>query len=234
MALLHWRAMGEQPRVLVVDDDRRIAAAVRRALIYEGYAVEVAADGPGALARAREQLPDLVVLDVMLPGLDGIEVCRRLRADGDVPILMLTARDATADRVLGLDSGGDDYLVKPFAYEELLARVRALLRRRAPHSGRVLRFADLTLDAGAREVRRGDRPVVLTTLEFDLLRYFLHNPRQVLSRGQILDAVWGYDFSATSNVVDVYVGYLRQKLEEDGAARLIHTVRGAGYVLREG
>jgi two-component system response regulator MprA len=225
--------MTEPARILVVDDDSRIAAAVRRALIYEGYDVDVAGDGPSALARARERLPDLVVLDVMLPGLDGIEVCRRLRADGDVPILMLTARDTTADRVLGLDSGSDDYLVKPFAYEELLARVRALLRRRAPGSGRVLRFADLSLDAGAREARRGEREIALTTLEFELLHYLLRNPRQVLSRGQILDAVWGYDSSTMSNVVDVYVGYLRQKLEEGGAPRLIHTVRGAGYVLRE-
>jgi two-component system response regulator MprA len=226
--------MDERRRILVVDDDARIAAAVRRALIYEGYEVEVAGDGSAALAAARERLPDLVVLDVMLPGLDGLEVCRRLRADGDLPILMLTTRDATADRVRGLDSGGDDYLVKPFAYEELLARVRALLRRRAPHAERVLRFSDLSLDAGTREARRGDRPLTLTALEFELLQYFLHNPRQVLSRGQILDAVWGYDFSATSNVVDVYVGYLRQKLEEGSEPRLLHTVRGAGYVLREG
>jgi two-component system, OmpR family, response regulator MprA len=226
--------MDERARILVVDDDARIAASLRRALIYEGYDVEVAGDGLGALARARERLPDLVVLDVMLPGLDGIEVCRRLRADGDVPILMLTARDGLADRVRGLDSGSDDYLVKPFAYEELLARVRALLRRRAPGATRVLRYADLSLDSGTHEVQRGGRPISLTTLEFELLRYFLRNPRQVLSRGQILDAVWGYDFSASSNVVDVYVGYLRAKLEEASEPRLIHTLRGAGYVLRDG
>jgi two-component system, OmpR family, response regulator MprA len=224
----------ERPRILVVDDDVRIAASLRRALIYEGYEVEVAGDGPAALARARERLPDLVVLDVMLPGLGGVEVCRRLRDGGDMPILMLTARDATADRVLGLDAGSDDYLVKPFAYEELLARVRALLRRREPGSGRLLRFADLSLDRGGREVRRGARPVALTALEFELLRYFLQNQRLVLSRAQILDAVWGYDAETSSNVVDVYVGYLRTKLEEAGEPRLIHTVRGAGYVLREG
>jgi two-component system response regulator MprA len=226
--------MAAQPHILVVDDDARIAAALRRALIYEGYAVEVASDGPGALAAARDRLPDLVVLDVMLPGLDGVEVCRRLRAGGDVPILMLTALDATADRVRGLDSGADDYLIKPFAYEELLARVRALLRRAAPAREQALRFADLVMDPAARELRRGERPIALTAHEFDLLQHFLRHPRQVLTRDQLLDAVWGYDSSAVSNVVDVYVGYLRQKLEEGGAPRLIHTVRGVGYVLREG
>jgi two-component system response regulator MprA len=225
--------MAEQSRILVVDDDSRIAASLRRALIYEGYRVEVAGDGPTALASARDRLPDLVVLDVMLPGLDGIEVCRRLRAAGDAPILMLTARDATADRVRGLDSGADDYLVKPFAYEELLARVRALLRRATPGPRQVLRYADLVLDPEAREARRGERPLLLTAHEFDLLQHFLHNPRRVLSRDQLLDAVWGYDSSAVSNVVDVYVGYLRQKLEDGGEPRLIQTVRGVGYVLRE-
>jgi two-component system, OmpR family, response regulator MprA len=225
--------MSVQTRILVVDDDPRIAASVRRALVYEGYEVQVAADGRAALDLARDQPPDLVVLDLMLPCIDGMEVCRRLRADGDVPILMLTARDGTADRVQGLDSGADDYLVKPFAYEELLARVRALLRRRAPREERVLRFAELELDADAHEVRRGGRAIVLTALEFELLKHFLQNPRRVLSRVQLLDAVWGFDFSATSNVVDVYVGYLRAKLEECGEPRLIHTVRGVGYVLRE-
>ncbi len=225
--------MADQPHVLVVDDDSRIAAALRRALIYEGYSVEVAPDGRVALTRARDRVPDLVILDVMLPGLDGMEVCKRLRADGDVPILMLTARDGTPDRVLGLDSGADDYLVKPFAYEELLARVRALLRRQATRVRRTMRFADLSMDMGTREVRRGPHPIALTAREFDLLQHFLRNPRQVLTRERILDAVWGFDFETTSNAVDVYVGYLRQKLEADGQPRLIHTVRGVGYVLRE-
>jgi two-component system response regulator MprA len=225
--------MADQPHVLVVDDDSHIAASLRRALIYEGYAVDVAPDGPLALSRARERPPDLVILDVMLPGMDGVEVCRRLRAEGDVAILMLTAKDGTADRVAGLDSGADDYLVKPFAYEELMARIRALLRRQAPRVRKVLRYADLTMDLGTREVRRGARPVSLTPKEFDLLQHFLRNPRQVLTRDRILDAVWGYDFGATSNSVDVYVGYLRQKLESDDVPRLIHTVRGVGYALRE-
>jgi two-component system, OmpR family, response regulator MprA len=221
-------------RILVVDDDPRIAAALRRALTYEGYRVEVAADGPAALLSARERPPDLVVLDVMLPGLDGVEVCRRLRAGGEVAILMLTARDATGDRVRGLDSGADDYLTKPFATEELLARVRALLRRlgsRQPADA-FLRYEGIALDPAAREVRRGQRPIALTALEFDLLLCFLRHPRQVLTREQLLDAVWGSDVAITSNAVDVYVGYLRGKLEADGEPRLIQTVRGVGYVLR--
>jgi two-component system response regulator MprA len=222
--------MTERPHVLVVDDDARIVAALKRALHYEGYSVEVAGDGPSALTHAASRPPDLVLLDVMLPGLDGVEVCRRLRAGDDVPILMLTARDATGDRVRGLDSGADDYVVKPFAYEELMARVRALLRRRAPGRRRLLLHAGLEVDVGAREVRRRGHDVPLTTTEFDLLCHFLRNPRQVLSRDQILDAVWGSDFGATSNVVDVYVGYLRGKL---GEPRLIQTVRGVGYVLKE-
>ncbi len=225
--------MGSRPHILVVDDDASIAAALRRALIYEGYQVDVAPDGPLALARARERIPDLVILDVMLPGLDGVEVCRRLRADGDVPILMLTARDRTVDRVLGLDAGADDYLVKPFAYDELMARVRALLRRHAPRARRKLRYADVTMDVSAHEVLRGQRVLPLTAKEYDLLAHFLRNPRQVLTREQIMDAVWGFDFGTTSNVVDVYVGYLRQKLEEAGRPRLLQTVRGVGYVLRE-
>ena len=224
--------MSGRQQILVVDDDARIAASLRRALIYEGYAVEVANDGPGALAQARQRLPDLVILDLMLPGLDGIEVCRRLRADSDVPVLMLTARDATSDRVEGLDSGADDYLSKPFAYEELLARVRALLRRSAARRGEVVQFADLVLDADAHEVRRGRRSIALTALEFQLLEHFLRNPRRVLSRDQLLEAVWGFESSSSSNVVDVYVGYLRQKLEQAGEPRLLHTVRGVGYVLR--
>jgi two-component system response regulator MprA len=225
--------MPAQPHVLVVDDDSHIAASLRRALIYEGYAVEVAPDGAMALNRARERMPDLVVLDVMLPGMSGVEVCQRLRAAGDVPILMLTAKDGTADRVVGLDSGADDYLVKPFAYEELMARIRALLRRQAPRARKVLRYADLSMDLGTREVRRGEHSVALTPKEFDLLQHLLRNPRQVLTRDRILDAVWGYDFGATSNSVDVYVGYVRQKLEADGSPRLIQTVRGVGYALRE-
>jgi two-component system response regulator MprA len=227
-------SMADQPHVLVVDDDNRIAAALRRALIYEGYAVDVAPDGNLALRRARERTPDIVVLDLMLPGIDGLEVCRRLRAEGDVPILMLTARDATADRVEGLDSGADDYLVKPFAYEELLARIRALLRRQGPRARRVLRFADVSMDLGTREVRRGEDLLTLTPREFDLLQHFLRNPRQVLTRDRILDVVWGYDFGATSNSVDVYVGYLRNKLEGGARPRLIQTIRGVGYALREG
>ncbi|HLZ72123.1 MAG TPA: response regulator transcription factor [Dehalococcoidia bacterium] len=226
--------MAGQPCILVVDDDARIVASLRRALIYEGYRVETAGDGPAALACTRERLPDLVVLDVMLPGIDGMEVCRRLRDDGDIPILMLTARDATADRVRGLDSGADDYLAKPFAYEEFLARVRALLRRRAPQTNAVLRYADLSLDADAHQVHRGERAVAFTAQEFELLRLFLRHPRQVLTRDQILEAAWGYESEAVSNVVDVYVGYLRQKLEAGGEPRLLHTVRGVGYVLREG
>ncbi len=222
--------MDERLHVLVVDDDEPIVAALRRALTYEGYSVEVAHDGQDGLRRALERLPDLVVLDIMMPGIDGVEVCRRLRDGGDVPILMLTARDGTADRVRGLDSGADDYLVKPFAYDELMARIRALLRRGSPVRRKTLRFADLTLDIGAREVRRGDRGIELTAKEFDLLHHFARNPRQVLTRDQLQDAVWGYDFGATSNVVDVYVGYLRTKL---GAPRLIQTMRGVGYVLRE-
>jgi two-component system response regulator MprA len=226
-------AMSEQPHVLVVDDDAKIAAALRRALIYEGYQVEVAPDGLIALARARERMPDLAILDIMMPGMDGLEVTRRLRAEGDLPILMLTAKDGTADRVRGLDSGADDYLVKPFAYEELLARVRALLRRRAPRARRTLRYSDVLMDVGTREVRRSDQLVPTTAKEFDLLQHFLRNPGQVLRREQLLDAVWGFDFGASSNVVDVYVGYLRQKLEQGGRPRLLQTVRGVGYILKE-
>jgi len=218
-------------RVLVVDDDEPIAAALRRALEYEGYRVSVATDGPAALDAARRERPDVVLLDVMLPGLSGIEVCRRLRGCGADPmILMLTARDATPDRVAGLDAGADDYLVKPFSYEELLARVRALLRRRDPAPATLLTYTDLELDPLGRRVRRGGRDVTLTAQEFDLLRHFLDHPGQVLSRGQLRDAVWGGDLATASNVVDVYVGYLRAKL---GEPRLLHTVRGVGYVLRD-
>ena len=225
----------DTPRILVVDDDKRIAAAVRRALASEGYRVEVAHDGQSALNMARTSPPDLVVLDVMMPGIDGVEVCRRLREAGDdTAVLMLTARADVPDRVAGLDAGADDYLVKPFAYEELLARVRSLLRRnQSGESGERLSYADVWVDVGAMEVYRGDRLLELTTLEFRLFEYFIRNPRVVLSRSQILIEVWGLDAETTSNVVDVYVRYLRQKLEDDGEPRLIHTVRGAGYVLKE-
>jgi len=217
----------------VVDDDARLAASLRRALAYEGYAVDLAADGPIALAAARDQPPDLVVLDVMLPGLDGIEVCRRLRAGSDLPILMLTARDAVSDRVAGLDAGADDYLVKPFAHDELLARVRALLRRREPGGREILRCADLVMDVSAHEVRRGERAVELTALQFNLLEHFLRHPRQVLERERLLEAVWGLDTDAVSNVVDVTIADLRGRIETDGQPRLLQTVRGVGYVLRE-
>ncbi len=220
-------------RILVVDDDARLAASLQRALAYEGHTVEVAAEGPGALVAARDRPPDLVVLDVMLPGLDGVEVCRRLRQGSDVPILMLTARDAISDRVSGLDAGADDYLVKPFAYDELLARVRALLRRREPRGGELLHCADLVMDISAHEVRRGDRQVELTALQFDVLEHFLRHQRQVLERDQLLQAVWGIESDAISNVVDVTIAGLRSRLEMEQQPRLLHTVRGVGYVLRE-
>jgi two-component system response regulator MprA len=225
--------MERRPRILVVEDDPAVQAAVRRALLYEGYGVTVAADGPAALREARDGGPDLVILDLMLPGLDGLEVCRRLRAASALPVLMLTARDAVDDRVRGLDSGADDYLVKPFAYEELLARVRALLRRGGGSGGAVLRYADLRLDVATREAWRGGRPLRLTAKEFDLLAHFVRCPRLVLSREQLLDAVWGGELDVGSNVVDVYVGYLRQKLEEGGEPCLLQTVRSVGYALRE-
>ena len=217
----------------MVDDDARLAASLRRALAYEGYSVEVAADGPAALAAARDRPPDLVILDGMLPGLDGVEVCRRLRAGSDVPILMLTARDGVSDRVSGLDAGADDYLVKPFAYDELLARVRALLRRRAPDGRELLHCADLVMDVPGHEVWRGDHAVELTALQFDVLEQFLRHPRQVLDRDRLLETVWGIDSDAISNVVDVTVAGLRARLEAEQQPRLLHTVRGVGYVLRE-
>lgn len=223
-------------RVLVVDDDERIAASVRRALVYEGFDVDVADDGHAALTALRDAPPDLVILDVMLPGVDGLEVCRRIRADtsNNLPVLMLTARDGTFDRVRGLDTGADDYLVKPFAYEELLARVRALLRRRQRPAAdsSVLSVADLTIDTKSHEVHRANRPIELTAQEFNLLVHLVRHARQVLSREQLLEAVWGFGSGVTSNVVDVYVGYLRQKLEAAGERRILHTVRGVGFVLR--
>jgi two-component system response regulator MprA len=218
-------------RILVVEDDARLAATLERVLVAEGHGVEVVGDGLQALRRAREQPFDVVVLDIMLPSLDGVAVCRRLRAaSATLPILLLTALGGTDERVKGLDAGADDYLVKPFAYEELLARVRALLRRSGPHDD--LRFADLLLEPASREAWRGKRPMTLTATEFDLLRHFMRHPRQVLTREQLLQEVWK-DEPESDNVVAVYVGYLRQKLEDGGEPRLLHTVRGAGYALRE-
>ncbi len=224
-----------------MDDDAHITAFLRRALAYEGFGVETAADGEAGLAAARDRPPDLVVLDLMLPGLDGVEVLRRLRAGEDevgrLPILLLTARDGVSDRVAGLDAGADDYLAKPFALEELTARLRALLRRREPRARRVLRFADLIVDTASREVRRGGRAIALTAREYELLVEFLRHPRRVLTREQLLERVWGIDFEAETHVLGVYVGYLRDKLETQPGGvpdpRLLHTVRGVGYVLRE-
>jgi two-component system response regulator MprA len=221
-------------RILVVDDDPAVRSSLDRALRLEGYEVETAADGPAALQVLSLGSPDAVVLDLGLPGLDGLAVCRRLRSAGDdTPVLMLTARDAVDDRVQGLDAGADDYLVKPFALAELLARLRALLRRRSGAEGEVLRFGDLSLDLGTREARRGDRLFTLTRIEFDLLELLLRHPRQVLTRDVILDRVWGYTFDSGTNSLAVYVGYLRRKTEADGESRYLHTVRGVGYVLRE-
>jgi two-component system response regulator MprA len=217
--------------ILVVEDDHRLAATLERVLSAEGHQVELAGDGIEALRRARERPPDLAILDVMLPGMDGIGVCRRLRATAQFPILLLTALGGTEERVRGLDSGADDYLVKPFAYQELLARVRALLRRTGPVDH--LRFADLVLEPASREAWRGSRPISLTATEFELLEHFMRHPRQVLTREQLLDAVWQGE-PESDNVVAVYIGYVRQKLEESGEPRLLHTVRGAGYALREG
>ncbi|MFN8632259.1 MAG: response regulator transcription factor [Chloroflexota bacterium] len=223
-------------RVLVVDDDDAIRATLARSLGAEGYVVDVAADGNEALRVARDRTPDLVVLDLMLPGLNGLDVCRRLRAaEQQLSILLLTARDAVADRVKGLEAGADDYLVKPFAFEELLARVRVCLRRREgwQDSNHELRFADLRLDLAAREGWRGRRRFSLTPTELELLRLFLQHPRTVLSRTRIFERVWGYELDDDSKLIEVYVRYLREKLEADGEPRLIHTVRGAGYILRE-
>lgn len=220
-------------RILVVEDEDRIRQFLQRGLTFEGYRVDIAADGEDALEIARDTPPDLVLLDIMLPGIDGIEVCRRLRAAGEVPILMLTAKEAIEDRVAGLDAGADDYLVKPFAFDELMARVRALLRRAQPSKPQVYRFADLELDTGTRRGRRGEQVFDLTAKEYELLELFMRHPRQVLTREVIFDRVWNYDFGGESNIIEVYVRYLRQKTEVDEKPRLIHTVRGVGYVLRE-
>ncbi|WP_322805689.1 response regulator transcription factor [Thermanaerothrix sp.] len=220
-------------RILIIEDDEAIQRILKRALTYEGYVVEAALDGESGLRLFRESRPDLVVLDWMLPGIDGLEVCQRLRAASKVPILMLTAKDTVQDRVQGLDAGADDYIVKPFQVEEFLARVRALLRRTEAERAPVLKFADLELDTRTRQARRGQRLIPLTAREFDLLELFMRHPRQVLTREMIFDRIWGYDFSGESNVLDVYIRYLRQKLEAEGEPRLIHTLRSVGYVLRE-
>ncbi len=221
-------------RILVIEDEARIAQFIERGLIYEGYRVNVARDGKTGLSIARDNPPDLVILDWMLPGLDGLEVCKRLRTAGDVPILMLTAKDDIKDRVTGLDAGADDYLVKPFSVDELMARIRSLLRRIRPNSHpEVLNFSDLKLDTGTHRAYRGERAIDLTAKEYELLELFMRNPRQVLTRDVIFDRVWGYDFGGESNIIEVYVRYLRQKTEAENETRLIHTVRGVGYVLRE-
>jgi len=220
--------------ILVVDDEAAVRDAVSRSLRFEGYPVAVAADGAQALDEIAERRPDLVILDVLMPRLDGLATCRALRERGEsVPVLMLTAADAVSDRVAGLDAGADDYLVKPFALEELLARVRALLRRFPAGGEPLLRYADLTLDPAGHQVRRGEREVRLTRTEYAILEAFLRHPRQVLTRAGLVRQVWGSDISTASNGLDVYVGYLRRKLEADGEARLLHTVRGVGYVLRD-
>jgi two-component system response regulator MprA len=222
-------------KILVVDDERAVRESLRRALELEGYEIELAADGSEALYRLDGDTElDAMILDVLMPGVDGLEVCRRLRGSGSkLPVLMLTARTEVEDRVAGLDAGADDYVTKPFALEELLARVRALLRRTSDTDGEVVRFADLELDPTTREVKRGDRPIELTRTEFSLLELLMRNPRQVLTRSIIFERVWGYDFGYASNSLDVYIGYLRRKTEADGEPRLIQTVRGVGYALRE-
>jgi two-component system response regulator MprA len=230
----------DRPHVLVVDDDRAVRESLRRSLEFNGYAVSLAGDGAEALASIAGQIPDALVIDVMMPRLDGIETTRALRTAGnDLPILVLTARDSVGDRVEGLDAGADDYLTKPFALEELLARLRAMLRRVHTRvdgedlDEEVLAFSDLSLNTATREVRRAGRSIELTRTEFTLLEMFLRRPRRVLDRSFILEDVWGYDFPTTANSLEVYVGYLRRKTEAEGEPRLIHTVRGVGYVLKE-
>ena len=224
-------------KILIIEDEERILQFLRRGLAYEGYRVLTAVNGTEGLHIARDNPPDLVILDWMLPeiepGLDGLEVCRRLRSASNIPIIMLTAKESVSDRVLGLDAGADDYLVKPFALNELLARIRALVRRAKTEAPEILSFEDLRLDTGTHQTYRGEREVELTAKEYELLELFLRNPRQVLTRDMIYDRVWGYDFGGESNIIEVYVRYLRQKTEAEGEPRLIHTVRGVGYVLRE-
>ena len=221
-------------RILVIDDDPSVTNVLKRGLSYEGFAVDTASSGTEGLAIARERYPDLAILDIMMPGMDGLEVLRRMRAaDPQLPILMLTAKDAPSDQVEGLQGGADDYVVKPFTFEVLLARVQALLRRREADRPPVLRLGDLSLDTGSRQAQRGARAIALTSTEFDILRQFLEHPRQVLSKEFLMDKVWGYDFGGNDNIVEVYVKQLRQKLEAEGEQRLIHTLRGTGYVLKE-
>jgi len=220
---------------LVVEDEPKITRFLRQGLTYEGYEVDVAYDGEEALAKLRQSEPDIVILDIMLPSIDGLEVCRRLRTFSKVPVIMLTAREAISDRVAGLDSGADDYLVKPFAFDELLARIRALLRRQKAllDKDQVLSFADLQVNPATRQVWRGKREIQLTAKEYDLLELFMRHPQQVLTRDQIYEQIWGYDFGGESNIIEVYIRYLRAKLEANGEPRLIQTVRGVGYSLRE-
>lgn len=221
-------------RILVVEDEVKITRFLRQGLTYERYDVTVAYDGEEALAKLREESPDLVILDIMLPTIDGLEVCRRLRSFSSVPVLMLTARDAVQDRVIGLDSGADDYLVKPFALDELLARIRALLRRQKATQDdvQVFTFTDLKSNSATRQVWRGEREIQLTAKEYDLLEFFMRHPQQVLTRDQIYEHIWGYDFGGESNIIEVYIRYLRAKLEAHGECRLIQTIRGVGYSLR--
>jgi two-component system response regulator MprA len=220
-------------RILIIEDDDQILKILRRSLVYEGYQVDTAADGEEGLNQLRDNKPALVILDWMLPGMDGLEVCRRIRDLGNQPVLMLTAKDTLEDRVQGLDAGADDYLVKPFELDELLARIRALLRRTQVERAPILTFGDLSLDTSTRQATRKNRLIMLTAKEYDLLEMFMRHPRQVLTREIIFDRVWGYDFGGESNVLDVYIRYLRQKLEGEGEVRLIHTVRSVGYVMRE-
>jgi two-component system, OmpR family, response regulator MprA len=219
--------------ILVVDDDPEIVSFLRRGLVFEGYAVDTAGDGTEALVKLRDKEPDMVILDIMMPGIDGIEVSKRLRQVSDIPILMLTAKGTLADKVAGFNSGADDYLVKPFEFDELLVRVKALLKRRQPQEGEILRLSDITLSTITREVKRGNENIELTAQEFALLELFMRHPRQVLKREQIYEKVWGYDFAGESNVIEVYINYLRSKLESGDRPKVIHTVRGVGYVLKE-
>ncbi len=220
-------------KILLIEDDQQYSDLIKRALLFEGYEVEVAEDGASGIEKFSQSHPDVVVLDWLLPGMDGIEVCRRIRALSSLPIMMLTGKEATQDRVLGLDAGADDYMVKPYQSDELLARIRALLRRTRMDQSPIHSFNDLVLDTSTRQAMRNGRVIHLTAKEYDLLEFFIRHPRQVLTREVIFDRVWGYDFGGESNVLDVYIRYLREKLEAKGEARLIYTVRGVGYVMKD-